>query len=137
LEWYDLKATTNKTWHMRLGITIIICGALTSVVQLWVPSTQGVHWTTWLTAILGAIVIVTKGVDTIWKFDENWTNYRQAAEGLKREQRLYINAAGPYVSCQDEDARFNLFINTVEDIIVSEGHFFWKNNTKNSDKERN
>ncbi len=133
LEWYDLKATTNKNWHMRLGIIIIISGAMTSFVQLWAPSPEGVHWSTWLTAVLGAIVIVAKGVDSIWKFDENWTNYRQAAEGLKQERRLYINATGPYAACADENSRFHLFIKTVEEIIAAEGQFFWKHNTQNSD----
>lgn len=133
LEWYDQKATNNKTWHMRLGIIIIISGAMTSVVQLWAPSPEGVHWSSWLTAILGAIVIIAKGIDSIWRFDENWTNYRQAAEGLKRERRLYVNATGPYTACADENARFHLFIKAVEEIIAAEGQFFWKHNNQNQD----
>lgn len=132
LEWYDKKASTNKNWHMRLGIIIVISGALTSIVQLWAPSPEGVHWSTWLTAFLGGIVIVAKGVDSIWKFDENWSNFRQAAEGIKRERRLYINATGPYASCEDETARFHLFIKAIEEIIAAEGQFFWKYNSQNT-----
>lgn len=135
LEWYDRKAMTNKSWHMRLGIIIIICGALTSVVQLWAPSPEGVHWSAWLTALLGAIVIVAKGIDSIWKFDENWTQYRQAAEGLKRERRLFVNASGAYAMCADENTRFDLFIKTVEEIIAAEGKVFWEQNTQSQNTQ--
>ena len=37
LNWYDKKAVFNKTWHMRLGLIIIIAGAATSIVQIWSP----------------------------------------------------------------------------------------------------
>lgn len=136
LDWYDRKATMHKTWHMRLGMIIIASGAMTSVVQLWAPSPEGVHWSAWLTALLGAIVIIAKGIDSIWKFDENWTNYRQAAESLKRERRLYVNASGPYASSSEEEARFELFIQRVEEIMAAEGQSFWKQNTQNAEEDK-
>ena len=130
LEWYDRKAVINKAWHMRLGIIIIICGAVTTIIQLWAPSPEGVHWSTGLTALLGALVIVAKGIDSLWEFDKNWSNYRQAAENLKRERRLYINAVGPYENCKDEDSLFNLFVKRIEEVLAAEEKLFWKNNDK-------
>lgn len=126
LDWYDNKAVFNKTWHMRLGLIIIIAGAAISVVQLWSPSPEGVHWSTWLSAVLGVVVIVAKGVDSLWKFDENWSTYRQAAEQLKRERRLYVNSIGPYDSCSDERIAFRLFTKRTEEIIATEENIFWK-----------
>lgn len=126
LNWYDRKAVFNKSWHMRLGLIIIIAGAATSIIQLWSPSPEGVHWSAWLSAVFGAIVIVAKGVDSLWKFDENWSNYRQAAEQLKRERRLYVNSISPYDSCSDENIAFRLFVGRVEEIIATEENVFWE-----------
>ena len=111
---------------MRLGLIIIVAGAATSVVQLWSPSQEGVHWSSWLSAVLGAVVIVAKGIDTLWKFDENWSNYRQAAEMMKRERRLYVNSMGPYQSCVDEESAFQLLVERIEQIIAAEENIFWK-----------
>jgi hypothetical protein len=126
LNWYDNKAVFNKTWHMRLGLIIIIAGTVTSIVQLWSPSPEGVHWSTWLSAVLGAVVVIAKGIDSLWKFDENWSNYRQAAEQIKRERRLFINSVGPYQSCSNKEIAFQLFTKRIEQIIATEENIFWK-----------
>ena len=126
LNWYDKKAVFNKTWHMRLGLIIIIAGAATSIIQLWSPTPNDVHWSTWLSALCGAVVIIAKGVDSLWKFDENWSNYRQAAEQLKRERRFYVNSVGPYAACPEETAAFQVFVERIEDIIAAEGNIFWR-----------
>jgi len=126
LNWYDNKAVFNKTWHMRLGLIIIAAGAATSIVQLWSPSPDGVHWSTWLSAVLGGVVIIAKGIDSLWKFDDNWANYRQAAEQMKRERRLFINSVGPYRSCSNEQNAFQLFAKRIEQIIATEENIFWK-----------
>jgi hypothetical protein len=134
LNWYDNKAGFNKTWHMRLGLIIIVGGAVTAIVQLWSPSPDGVHWSSWLSAALGAVVIIAKGIDSLWKFDENWTNYRQAAEQMKRERRLYINSVGPYQLCSDEDTAFQLFAKRIEQIIATEENTFWKDKPSTDEK---
>jgi len=126
LDWYDKKAVFNKTWHIRLGLIIIIAGAAISIVQLWSPSPEGVHWSTWISAVLGAVVIITKGIDSLWKFDENWSTYRQAAEQLKRERRLYVNSIGPYDLGPNEGIAFRKFVNRTEGIIATEENIFWK-----------
>ncbi len=135
LNWYDRKAVHNKSWHMRLGLIIITAGAAVSIVQLWSPQPpDGVHWSALLSAALGAIVIVAKGIDSLWKFDENWTNYRQAAEQMKRERRLYVNSIGPYGKCSEEDIAFQLFVKRIEQIIATEENTFWQEKTAASEK---
>ena len=134
LDWYDKKAVSNKAWHMRLSLIIIVAGTATTVVQLWSPTPEGVHWTAWTSALLGAIVIAAKGIDSLWKFDENWSTYRQAAEQLKRERRLYVNSIGPYQSCPDENSAFQIFAKRIEQIIATEENIFWKDKTEQSDR---
>jgi hypothetical protein len=127
LGWYDIKASKFKKWHKHLGFIIIAAGALSTLVPLWKPD-PALHWTTVLTALLGVVVVLAKGIERIWAFDENWLNYRQAAEVMKREQRLYINGAGVYAECSNESEAYRLFVERVEDVIAAEQHSFWQNN---------
>ncbi len=51
--------------------------------------------------------------------------YRKASELMKREYRLYINAAGPYGDA-DEEAAYRLFVLNVEQIIAEEQQLFFR-----------
>jgi ABC-type multidrug transport system fused ATPase/permease subunit len=126
-QWYSNKASRNKAWHQWLGFIVIAAGAGTSLVQIWAPSSPEthVHWVTILTAALGAIVVLAKGIERIWNFDDTWAAYRQASEAMKREQRLFINGAGPYVETPEDEAAYVLFVNHVERIIAEEQKSFW------------
>lgn len=88
-----------------------------------------------ITAVLGTIVILAKGIERIWNFDDNWGTYRQAAEGLKRERRLYVVAAGPYSGIHDEDKAFRLFIERVEEVIAIEQRSYWQRSREEEAKE--
>ncbi len=125
LGWYDRKATRYKRWHKQLGFLIIAAGACTSIIPLWSPSPE-LHWTTIVMSALGVIVALAKGIERIWAFDENWMNYRQAAEAMKREGRLYINSAGAYARVRQDQAAYQLFVERIEDIIAAEHHSFWQ-----------
>lgn len=73
-QWYSNKASRNKAWHQWLGFIVITAGAATSLVQFWAPSPPDVpaHWVTTITAVLGAIVVLAKGTERIWNFDDTW-----------------------------------------------------------------
>ena len=80
-------------------------------------------------------MIIAKGVDSLWKFDENWSTYRQAAEELKRERRFYVNSIGPYASSPDEPRAFQLFVKRIEGIIAAEENIFWQDKALVSDQK--
>ena len=133
-QWYSNKASRNKGWHQWLGFIVIAAGAGTSLVQIWAPSPPDipVHWVTILTAVLGVIVVLAKGIERIWNFDDTWAAYRQASEAMKREQRLFINGAGPYVDTPEDEAAYVLFVNHVERIIAEEQKVFWATREEDS-----
>jgi uncharacterized protein DUF4231 len=124
-EWYSNKASSNKKWGQWLSVLVITAGALISVIQL-LPEDSGARWATIVTAILGLVVVVAKGIDRIGQFEETWVSYRKASESMKREYRLYINNAGPYVSFSDEEACYRHFVEQVEQIIAEEQQIFWQ-----------
>ncbi|MDJ0808389.1 MAG: DUF4231 domain-containing protein [Gammaproteobacteria bacterium] len=127
--WYNNKATRYKLWSKWLGLLIIAAGAATTMLQIWTPEPveSAVSWTAIATAALGVMIILAKGIERLWSFDENWLNYRQASEAIKREKRYYINGAGPYRDEADETAAYRLFVERVEDVIMAEQHTFWQN----------
>ncbi len=134
-EWYSAKAGAYKAWHHWLGLVVLAAGSATSLIQVWAPSSPEapLHWVTIVTAALGVLVVLAKGIERIWDFDGAWTAYRQASEAMKRERRLFVNGAGPYVETPDDDKAYVLFVNRIEEIIAGEGEIFWSSRSGSND----
>ena len=124
-EWYSRKATSYKQWGQILSVVVIASGALVSVIQL-LPVDADARWAAILTACLGLIITVAKGIDRIGKFEESWAGYRKASESMKREYRLYINNAGLYAEMGDEEQAYRRFVEQIEQIIAEEQQIFWQ-----------
>jgi len=126
--WYSQKASGNKKQYQLLSLVIIIAGAAIAVMQIFAPAPPDthVHWSTIVTALLGGTVVIMKGIERIWDFDQTWLNYRRASELMKKEQRVFVNGVGPYLHTIDEEA-FILFIDRVENIISDEQKLYWAN----------
>ena len=131
-EWYSRKASSYKQWGHILSIVVIACGALIPVVQL-LPTNPNTIWVTMLTAGLGLIVTLAKGIDRIGKFEESWVSYRKASESMKREYRLYINHAGLYTALEDETQAYRRFVEQIEQIIAEEQQIFWQSREVEND----
>jgi len=135
--WYSKKASRNKKYYQWLGFIIIVAAASTGVIQIWAPSPpdKGIHWTNILAALLGALVVISKGVEHIWNFDGTWLGYRKASEGMNREMRLFINGAMAYENCANDREAFLLLIKRVEGIIAEEQNNFMSNQESNSNPQ--
>ena len=66
--------------------------------------------------VLGLIVAVLAGIVSLYRFQENWNEYRAVAESLKQEKYLYLARAEPY----DGDQPFELLVQRVEALLKSE-----------------
>lgn len=124
-EWYSKGARKQKRRYLAFAICVIILGALISLLQVleadWVPH---------LTAALDAAVSISRAVDTLLRPSETWQAYRKAAEGMKREYRLYLNNADAYATAEDEASAYRLLVERVETIIAEEQQLFWQSQTK-------
>jgi uncharacterized membrane protein YgcG len=120
--WYSNKASLYKRWSQWLAVTVLAAGGLTTVVQI-VPSEL---WVKLVTAVLGLIVVLAKGVERIWNYEETWQGYRKASERMKREYRLYINGAGAYREIADEEQAYLRFVEAIEEIIAEEQQLYWQ-----------
>jgi hypothetical protein len=123
--WYEAKAGQYKYKHLFFAIAVIVTGALISVIQVFADR----PWVAGATALLGAAVTVFRAIDTLVRPNETWQAYRKAAEGMKREYRLYINNAGDYRGVADEEAAYRLLVERVETVITEEQQLFWQNHS--------
>ena len=64
----------------------------------------------------GVLIAAIEGILGLYKFQEDWVNYRKTAESLKREKFLYLTKSGDY---KKENA-FELFVTRIENILAKE-----------------
>ena len=66
--------------------------------------------------LIGLTVAVLAGIVSLYRFQENWNEYRAVAESLKQEKYLYLARAEPYSG----DQPFELLVQRVETLLKSE-----------------
>ncbi|MBA2594258.1 MAG: DUF4231 domain-containing protein [Gammaproteobacteria bacterium] len=131
-EWYDKNAGKQKRRYLAFAICVIVLGTLISLLQVL----DAAHW--WvrhLTAALGAAVTISRAVDTLLRPRETWQAYRKAAEGMKREYRLYLHNADAYAAAPDEASAYRLLVERVETILAEEQQLFWQSQAKEGSQQ--
>ncbi len=86
-----------------------------------IPFAAGLRFDPMITGGLGVIVVILESIQGLFQFQQNWTNYRSTAEGLKHEKFLWLAKAGPYKDPENPEA---LFAERVEALISTE-HAKW------------
>ncbi len=94
IAWYDQKSSWNQRQYKRLKLTVIILSVtipfLTGLIEKFgLPLTI-------LVGIMGVCIAIIEGLQSLYKYHDNWLEYRKAAELLKREQLLFNARSGPY-----------------------------------------
>lgn len=59
----------------------------------------------------------------VFKFQENWLNYRQLAEALKQEKHFYDAGIGAYANAP---GKHGVFVDRVE-LLISRENAIWTN----------
>lgn len=116
LKYYSRKASYNKIWHLSLQV-IIGLGAIA------VPFLIGFNWVSqWIPPVLSILVAAATAVENIFKFGNNWRNFRQTEEALKQQRFLFEARAGRYRRSKDP---FTLFVETCEGVMAQETQRFF------------
>jgi len=124
-EWYSKKATTNKRRFQFLGLSTVILGTLVVVVPLF-GTAEPASITDKIIAIIGALIVILKGIERIWLPEEKWTNYRKASESLQREHEMYTECIVPYNYTQNEETAYKLYVERCLLIKAEEQNNFWR-----------
>ena len=128
-EWYSKRASKYKSRTQILAILVIAGGILTGLLQVLAAQ----PWVPLLTAAIGGTVALCEGWQRVARYPEIWLSYRIASEKIKRERRLFTNAAGPYRKLSDADA-YLLFVESIELIISEEQQIYWAGGARSGDK---
>ena len=115
-KWHNEKAKWNKRRFYIVEVATLLAGAAIPVVNLWLV--HDAFWAGVLSAILGGVVVVAASVGKLFKFHENWLQYRTLVEALEREKELYSVAATDYAEA-DEAGRNRLLVERVENLIAN------------------
>lgn len=129
IDWYDKKSQWNQRWYKRLkAVEILMAVSIPFLVGYITETAPGMKF---VVGFLSVIVAAIAGLVTLYKFQENWIEYRTTAESLKHEKYLYLTKAEPY---NDENA-FSKLVESVEDMISKE-NTRWSQYIKKQKKER-
>lgn len=117
IEWYGAKSARNQTRFKQLRLAEI---AFASLIPLITILPLGEVPGKIVVAALGAAVAVIAGVISLFKFQENWVQYRAAAEALRREKFMFLTGSGPY----EGENRLQVLVGRVEAVLGAE-HEKW------------
>ncbi|MES2924478.1 MAG: DUF4231 domain-containing protein [Verrucomicrobiota bacterium] len=93
--WHSTKAAWNKRRYYGVEITTLLAGALIPVVNLWIADPRV------LSGILGGAIVIAAGIGKLFKFQENWLQFRTLAEALEREEEFYKTGVADYAGADD------------------------------------
>lgn len=118
INWHDRKSMRNKICFHRLQVTQIVVAALIPVLSTAFnePSLR----VRLLIAGFGVAIVIITGLQSLYRFQDLWTEYRTTAETLKNERILYATRNGPYTSTNP----FPLLVERVE-ALLSQQHSRW------------
>ncbi|MBT8257660.1 MAG: DUF4231 domain-containing protein [Bacteroidia bacterium] len=115
INWYSRKSSINKSWYVRMQLSLLVLAALITLTG-GVNSFLNENWLSMATAIMGALVAILTGALKIYKYQENWTEYRTTVESLKHEKYLFMTKCEPYHGTN----AFKVLVQRVEGLISHE-----------------
>jgi hypothetical protein len=95
ISWYDRKATQNQNAYKASKIAIIVCAVFIPIVA---------EFSAMAVIVAAGIILLLESLQQLNKWQENWILYRSTCEGLRNEQHLYNELAGPYAKLTAEQA---------------------------------
>ena len=129
INWYSKKSQWSQRCFKILRIVeTVFASAIPFLVSLISGETPILKI---LTGAMGVCVAAISGLVSLYKFHENWIEYRTTAETLKHEKFLYLTKTPPY----DGDNAFSDLVNRVESLISRENST-WSQTHREKEKEK-
>lgn len=129
IKWYDAKSSWNQKWFKQLRALEILFAVAIPFLISHITGDGGVLKL--VTGAMGVAVALVAGLVTLYKFQENWVEYRTTAETLKHEKYLYLTQSAPY----DGNDAFHLLVATVESAISKESAI-WSQTFREKPKDK-
>lgn len=113
INWYSKKSSTCQTRYKALRVIEFVAAAL-------IPFLSGmgdkIPCGQWVIGALGVTIALAAAAGSLFKYHENWIQYRVTSEQLKHEKFLFATRSDPY----EDGTRFGLLVQRVEALISKE-----------------
>lgn len=83
INWYDRKSQQAQKRYKRLQLAELVIAA---AIPLFSGYTVGCPAMAFIIGVLGAVIAIIEGVERLYRYHENWIEYRAACEALKHEK---------------------------------------------------
>lgn len=113
IDWYSQKSSDCQTRYKALRVIEIFAAAL---IPLLSAMGEKIPYGQWAVGTLGVTIALSAAASSLFKYHENWIQYRVTSEQLKHEKFLFAIHSGPY----DDQTRFQLLVQRVEALISKE-----------------
>jgi hypothetical protein len=107
--WYRSRAARAGKLYKALEVALLVFAALVPVSAVVTES--------WVTALLGAIVVVLTGLRSIFSWHDDWLRFTEAWQQLAFARMLYVNEMPPYA---DPATRTASLVSRVQEIQAAE-----------------
>jgi hypothetical protein len=105
IAWYDEKASACQRAFKATKVAIIALALAIPVLAEYAHIPGFERSPALLVAIAAGGILLLEGLLHINKWQENWILYRSTCEGLRHEQHLFFEKAGPYAKLKPEEAQ--------------------------------
>lgn len=127
IAWYDRRSRANqRAFHGLRSIEVVAAASIAALAG----HANSDNYLPIVVAALGLAVAVIAAVVSLFRFQENWTEYRITCEALRHEKFLFLTGTDPY----NVEQPFPLLVQRIESLISKE-HSNWAQYMQGGKKE--
>ena len=131
IDWYDKKSVSCQNKY-KLTQTIEI--VLAALIPLLSAYSKDCIFIAIIVGLLGSAIAIIESLTKLYKWHENWIEYRTTCELLRYQKHLFETKSAPY-NTEPENIE-NIFVRNIENIISAENNK-WKVININESKKDN
>jgi len=113
IKWYSTKSQSNQKYFKNLRLIEIVAAA---AIPFLTGMGEKIYLSSWIVGTLGITIAISAATISLYKFHENWIQYRSTCEQLKHEKYLFLTKTKPY----DRDDSLSYLVQRVEGLISKE-----------------
>jgi hypothetical protein len=118
IEWYDKESQFNQKRFKSLRIlNITLSVSIPFLTALMNDDKSSNNVLKIVIGFIGALIAVSEAILNLYKYHENWIQYRSTAESLKHHKYLFETKTGVYAH---EARAFSVLVDNVEGLISKE-----------------
>ncbi|MBS1807870.1 MAG: DUF4231 domain-containing protein [Acidobacteria bacterium] len=114
INWYSKKSRRNKRAYHWLRVAEISAAALIPFLTGYINGQE--NQLKLIVGLLGLGIAIISGLLALYRFQENWLQYRTTNEVLRRERFCFLTQIAPY----NTEQAFSLFVQRIESILSEE-----------------